>query len=197
LAPEQKALEAEINFAKCDAYAFGVLVYYLITGKLPEGCFDLPSRILPNHRLNWDLLINRCLQNNPNVRPQKLVNAMNEYLRAPRSVSKEMQSLSEVEQKVENVLQMAFEFPAKGVSPVPSSSQEAPKPVIRPAEIVRPEYEPDPAAIFQRDLLVSHYEPLKVEAKVVEPLLTEMIVVPGGQYFRGSTEGAAMRCRAI
>jgi formylglycine-generating enzyme required for sulfatase activity len=194
LAPEQKSLEADLNFAKCDAYSFGVLVYYFLTGKLPEGCFDLPSRILPNHRLNWDLLINRCLQNNPNVRPQKLLNAMNEYLRAPRSVSKEVQSLSEVEQKVENVLQMAFEFPPKGavppsVSPV-ASAVEAPKPVIKPAEIARPEYEADPGAIFQRDLLVSHYEPKKVEEKEVEPLLTEMIVVPGGQYFRGSTEGA-------
>jgi formylglycine-generating enzyme required for sulfatase activity len=189
LAPEQKSLEAELNFAKCDAYAFGVLVYYFLTGKLPEGCFDLPSRILPNHRLNWDLLINRCLQNNPNVRPQKLVNAMNEYLRAPRSVPREMQSLSEVEQKEESVLQMAFEFPAKSAASVPQPS-EVPKPVIKPAEIARPEYDSDPAAIFQRDLLVSHYEPKKVESNEVEPLLTEMIVVPGGQYIRGSADGA-------
>ena len=189
LSPEQKAFEPEIHFAKCDAYAFGVLTYYFLTGKFPEGCFDLPSKLLPNHHLNWDLLINRCLQNNPNLRPQKLVNAMNEYLRAPRAIPKEMQSLAEVEPKVESILQMAFEFPAKTVAPAPST-QEAPKPVIKPAEIARPEYEADPAAIFQRDLLVSHYEPKKVEEREVEPLLTEMIVVPGGQYLRGSTEGA-------
>jgi len=195
LSPEQKALESDINFAKCDAYAFGVLAYYVLMGKLPEGCFDLPSKVLPNHHLNWDLLINRCLQNNPNLRPQKLVNAMNEYLRAPRSISKEMRS--EAEQKPESILQMAFEFPAKSAAPVPTPTpapaiiaQEAPKPVIKPAEIARPEYEPDPAAIFQRDLLVSHYEPKKIEEKEIEPLLTEMIVVPGGQYMRGSTEGA-------
>jgi len=182
LAPEQKALESELNFAKCDAYAFGVLAYFLLTHRLPEGCFEMPSRLLPDHKLNWDLLINRCLQTNPNVRPQKLVCAMNEYLRAPK---KEMVSLSDVEGKVESVLQMAFEFPAK--TEVPTESL---KPVIKPAEISRPEFEADPGAIFQRDLLVSHYEPKKVEVSEIEPLLTEMIVVPGGTYVRGSNEGA-------
>ncbi len=184
LSPEQKALEPEVNFGKCDAYAFGVLTYYFLTGKLPEGCFDLPSRILPDHRLNWDLLINRCLQNNPNVRPQKLLSAMDEYLRAPQ-----VQTLLETDEKKESILQMAFEFPAKTLAPA-QTPLEAPKPVIKPTEIARPEYEPDPAAIFQRDLLVSHYEPKKIEEREVQPLLTEMIVVPGGQYFRGSPEGA-------
>lgn len=192
LSPEQRGLESDVAFVKCDAYAFGVLAYYFLCGKLPEGCFDMPSRILPDHQLNWDLLISRCLQPNPNVRPQKLVVAMNEYLRAPRSVGKEMQSLGEIEPKVENVLQMAFEFPAKVEAPpiVAAAVQEPLKPVIKPAEIARPEYEPDPAAIFQRDLMVSHYEPKKVEIKEVEPILTEMVVIPGGTYHRGSNEGA-------
>jgi formylglycine-generating enzyme required for sulfatase activity/tRNA A-37 threonylcarbamoyl transferase component Bud32 len=189
LAPEQKALEADLNLARCDTYAFGVLVYYFLTGKLPEGCFDLPSRLLPDHRLNWDLLINRCLQNNPNVRPLKLIDAMNEYLLAPRTIFKEMHLLSEVGQKEESTLQMAFEFPAKGNASIQPAA-EALKPVIKAPEIARPEYEPDPAAIFQRDLLVSHYEPKKVEARDVEPILTEMVIIPGGQYFRGSSEGA-------
>lgn len=190
LAPEQKSLDADINLMKCDGYAFGVLVYYFLTGKLPEGCFDLPSRLLPDHQLNWDLLINRCLQTNPNVRPQKLVSAMTELLRAPKTAQKDAPSLMEGEQKVENVLQMAFEFPPKAVAEPIAFQSADPKPVIKPAEIARPEYEADPAAIFQRDLLVSHYEPKKVELSTVEPLLTEMIVVPGGTYARGSNEGA-------
>lgn len=189
LAPEQKNLESDINLAKCDDYAFGVLVYYFLTGKQPEGCFDLPSRLLPDHRLNWDLLINRCLQNNPNVRPQKLVSAMEEYLRAPRSVPREIQSLSEAEPKVENTLQMAFEFPTK-VEPAVVPPAGALKPILKPTEISRPEFDSDPAAFFQRDLLVSHYEPKKVELSEIEPILTEMIVVPGGAYTRGSNEGA-------
>jgi formylglycine-generating enzyme required for sulfatase activity len=205
LAPEQKKfLASDIQMEKCDAYAFGILTYYFLTSKIPEGCFDLPSKLLPTHLLNWDLLINRCLQNNPNVRPQKLTLAMDEYLRAPRTVGKELYSLGEIEPKVDNILQMAFEFPVNAVpKPLPpidletnvhpspiSSSSEILKPVIRPALIARPEYEPDPGAVFQRDLMVSHYEPTKIEVKEVEPILTEMVIIPGGAYSRGSNEGA-------
>lgn len=194
LAPEQKMFDGSIVEEKADAYAFGVLSYYLLTQKIPEGCFDLPSRIASDAKGNWDLLINRCLQFNPNIRPQKLIFAMNEYLRAPRPVGRELHHLSEVEGKIENSLQMDFEFPQKpeGESAIGVIAEVATslKPVIKPQEIVRPEYEQDPGAIFQRDLHVSHYTPTKVEIKEIEPILTEMIVVPGGQYLRGSSEGA-------
>lgn len=178
LAPEQKVADAELT-PKIDAYAFGILVYYVLFQKIPEGCFELPSRLLPESTQNWDLFINRCLQSNANVRPQNLTQALQEYLTAPRA-AKEMQSLGEIEPKVENILQMAFEL-----EPV-----EALKPVLKPQEIARPEYEPDPAAIFQRDTHVSHYTPNKVEIQEIEPILTEMVVVPGGTYLRGSSEGA-------
>jgi len=192
LAPEQKLLLPEPVSEKCDAYAFGALVYYMLMNRLPEGCFDLPSRVLGDHQMNWDLLISRCLQYNPNVRPQKLVFAMEEYLRAPRSVPREMQSLSEIENKVDSILQMAFEFPKKGEPALMAAAEDAGplKPVIKAPEIIRPEFEADPGAIFHRDMLVSHYEPKKVEIKEVEPILTEMVVIPGGAYHRGSNEGA-------
>lgn len=188
LAPEQKSLQPDSVGPKSDAYAFGILTYYVLMGKIPEGCFDLPSRVLGNHQLNWDLFINRCLQTNPNVRPQKLITAMDEYLKAPRAVPRETQALSEVEPKLESVMQMAFEFPQK--VEVPTHDPAHLKPVIKPAEIARPEYEADPGAIFQRDTMVSHYEPKKVEIREVEPILTEMVVIPGGTYMRGSNEGA-------
>jgi len=177
LAPEQKELDADLTL-KMDTYAFGILAYYLLFRKIPEGCFELPSRAFPNAEQNWDFLINRCLQVHPNIRPQKLISAMQEYLPAPRAILKEMLSLAEAEPKGETTLQMAFEL------------EEAPKPVLRPQELSRPEYEADPAAIFQRDTHVSHYTPNKVEVKEIEPLLTEMAVVPGGTYLRGSSEGA-------
>jgi formylglycine-generating enzyme required for sulfatase activity/tRNA A-37 threonylcarbamoyl transferase component Bud32 len=191
LSPEQKAIQPEALTPKCDGYAFGVLTYYILMNRLPEGCFDLPSKVLGHHTLNWDLFINRCLQTNPNVRPIKLVSALDEYLKAPRSVPKEMQSLSEIEPKVDSLLQMAFEFPGKGVPvAVPVVENTNLKPVLKPTEITRPEYESDPGAIFQRDTMVSHYEPKKVEIREVEPILTEMVVIPGGAYVRGSNEGA-------
>jgi len=199
MAPEQKSLHLEPASPHVDAYSFGILTYYLLLQKIPEGCFDLPSRALPEAKQNWDLLINRCLQANPNVRPQKLTLAMEEYLSAPRAISKEMLSLAEIEPKVDSILQMAFEFPHKtGEEPVletapiddPEPEQMALKPVLKPQEIARPEYESDPSAVFQRDTLVSHYVPKKVEVREIEPLLSEMVVVPGGTYNRGSNEGA-------
>ncbi len=178
LAPEQKVADSELNF-KVDAFAFGVLAYYLLSHKIPEGCFDLPSRCAPDAVKNWDFLINRLLQNNPNVRPQKLFFAMREYLEAPRLSASERHHLSEVEVKIENVHQLAFPL-----------EQTDPKPVLKPAEIERPEYESDPGAIFQREMQVCLYTPSKVEALEIDPLLTEMVVVPGGVYNRGSNDGA-------
>jgi len=189
MAPEQKELDARPAEPKADGYAFGILAYYMLIRKLPEGCFDLPSKLLPDWKYHWDLLISRCLQTNPNVRPQKLMQAMQEYLRAPRTVPKEMISLAEMEGKVENIHQMAFEFPAK--QEAHSNHHEGLlKPVLKPQEIARPQYESDPGAIFHQGTMVSHYTPTKVEENEVEPILTEMLVVPGGTYFRGSAEGA-------
>lgn len=188
LAPEQKS-EGLQNDCKVDTYAFGILAYYLLLQKIPEGCFELPSRALPHLSQNWDLLINRCLQINPNVRPEGLGQALKEYLPVPKTILKELLHLSEVETKLDSSLQMAFELdsaaPAKMAPP-----SEIPKPILKPQEIARPEYEPDPGAIFQREMQVSHYTPNKVELPEVEPVLTEMVVVPEGTYVRGSAEGA-------
>ena len=64
------------------------------------------------------------------------------------------------------------------------------KPIINPQKVDRPIYEPDPGAIFQKELNVSYYQPKKAEIKNVEPLLTEMVIVPGGSYSRGSDNGS-------
>lgn len=178
LAPEQKGEEGVVSI-KTDSYSFGILAYYTLFQRLPEGCFELPSRALPLATQNWDLLLSRCLQHSQSIRPEKLVQALKESLVAPRQTA-EMLSLSEIEPKVENILQMAFEL----------EPTEALKPVLKPQEIARPEYEPDPGAVFQRDMHVSHYTPNKEEVREIEPLLSEMAVIPGGHYYRGSAEGA-------
>ncbi len=191
LAPEQKAFHEYETDAKVDAYAFGVLAYFLLTGKTPDGCFELPSKLRADLQKNWDLLIHRCLQNNPHTRPQKFVQAMHEYLSVSRSIVKDSSQTAEGELPIDSIFQMSFEFPkeqeaVKTASPPPA---EMLKPVLKSQEITRPEYEPDPGAIFQRETLVSHYVPKKAEIQEIEPLLTEMVVIPGGIYSRGSNEG--------
>jgi formylglycine-generating enzyme required for sulfatase activity len=105
-----------------------------------------------------------------------------------------MMTLAQAETKLESVQQMSFEF--QGAKAAVSSGPEEQKtdvflkPMLKQGEIARPEYDQDPASVFHRDMHVSQYIPKKVEIKEIEPILTEMVVVSGGHYLRGSNEGA-------
>lgn len=63
------------------------------------------------------------------------------------------------------------------------------RPILRTAQLERPRTDPDPAAIFQIDASVKHYIPERKEIKNTQPLLTEMVVIPGGTFYRGSKDG--------
>jgi formylglycine-generating enzyme required for sulfatase activity len=160
LAPEQKVAAENISHAKADTYAFGVLVYYLLTKRFPEGFFELPSQVAPHYKLNWDRLVKACLQTDPQKRPTGLRKALEELL-------------------------------PDGAAPEPEAEAALPslQPVLKPGEIVRPEYEADPGAIFQTESVVARYQPQPQEHKEINPLLTEMVVVRGGTFYRGSSNG--------
>lgn len=78
LAPEQKS--SGKHSTKSDIYAFGILLYYLLTGEYPEGYFDMPSKKTPELKWNWDLLICRSLQTDPMKRPDHLSEKIEELL---------------------------------------------------------------------------------------------------------------------
>lgn len=171
LAPEQKkALKKEPLESKVDVYAFGVLLYYLIMGEFPEGFFELPSERVSHFKLNWDALISSCLKTDPEKRPS--------------SLKKMLEELS------------VASFPLIRES---LSSEKSLKPILRPQEIIRPEYEPDPGAIFQTDTTIARYHPKEVEAKSSAPLLSEMAIIPQGSFMRGSNRGSRdeMPCHAV
>jgi formylglycine-generating enzyme required for sulfatase activity len=71
LAPEQKKMT--LPTAAADAYAFGVLVYYLITGQFPEGLFIPIKEQAPLYQYDWDAVINPCLAFDIDRRPLKLL----------------------------------------------------------------------------------------------------------------------------
>ncbi len=197
LAPEQKSLEVLNPDPKIDSYSFGVLAYYLLSRKMPEGCFELPSRIFPEAVGNWDYLISRCLQMNPAQRPVVLSHALNECLKTSRIQTSEMLSLSEIESKLDKAQQLSFPFfPPSTEKKEPSMELAAaeacatPKPVLRQGEIARPEFDNDPAEIFHRDMMVSPYVPKKAEVTEIDPLLTDMVIIPAGTYLRGSNDGS-------
>jgi len=200
LAPEQKRFASALSLdAKTDTFAFGTLAYYLITKEFPEGCFNSAQDSAPEFKLNWDMLISRCLQKDPLKRPTYLIRAMEEFLRKESSEDAPF-SWKEASEKVESKMQMSFSFPSE--KPIeekeepkyfafePPSEDDSLKPLLKAPQIDRPTYEPDPGAIFQRELSVSRYQPTQVEVKEVEPILTEMVIIPGGTYSRGSRDGA-------
>src|SRR6202030_822538 len=53
----------------------------------------------------------------------------------------------------------------------------------------RPVVDHDPAAAFRIDSTVKHYTPERKEVKNIQPILTEMVVIPGGAFWRGSNNG--------
>ncbi len=60
---------------------------------------------------------------------------------------------------------------------------------LKPTEITRPQFEPDPGAIFQTENVVVRYKPTEEERKLVDPIATEMVIVEGGSFYRGSNQG--------
>lgn len=70
-----------------------------------------------------------------------------------------------------------------------NNSGGALRPILRTAQLERPRTDHDPAAAFQIDASVKHYVPERKEIKNIQPLLTEMVVIPGGSFNRGSKDG--------
>lgn len=76
LAPEQKvASHPKAHSLQADLYAFGTLLYYLLTAQFPEGRFDLPSECAPALKKRWDSLICSLLHPDPERRPAQLLPA--------------------------------------------------------------------------------------------------------------------------
>jgi len=63
------------------------------------------------------------------------------------------------------------------------------KPVLSERQIEKPDLGVDPAAVFQTTNSVKQYHPEKKSCPDVKPLLSEMVVVKGGTFYRGSDDG--------
>ena len=217
LAPEQKTYREKLVGSQADVYAFGVLAYFLIMYTFPEGRFPLPSEIYPDFRLNWDALIKECLKPDPTLRPDSLPAVLEQLIRPERGqigaaaekggggteeksnsldweegygVSQAKASgrvggslLVDSKPKVARHQSRIFEEISGAVR------QNNPKPVLNPGEIKRPEYDPDPAAAFHVESTVARYTPKQDEVKDVTPLESDMVIIKGGEFHRGSNEG--------
>lgn len=211
LAPEQKKME-HLTDAKADVYAFGVLAYNLLLGEFPEGVFDFPSKRFPDYKWNWDHLIQSCLQSDPANRPERVLDFL-ESIRKKNTFAPVVQSGTErfkeaaetyskgVDQthsfiqecressETTNEFEGSINEGAQKVIHTGGTQTATLKPVLRVAQLERPETDLDPAATLRVDTTVKYYVPERKEVKNIQPLLTDMIVVPGGNFLRGSNDG--------
>lgn len=64
------------------------------------------------------------------------------------------------------------------------------KPILSKSVLERPSIDHDPAAQFSHQPVVSQYKPEKHDITEVEPLLNDMVIIEGGQFYRGCDSSA-------
>ncbi len=79
MSPEQKVSSAHVD-ATTDIYAVGIMLYEILMGKRPMGCFKLPSQIDPKIPKRFDEIISKCLSQDPASRYQNTVDLKNDLL---------------------------------------------------------------------------------------------------------------------
>ncbi len=195
LAPEQKRFDdAQVVDAKADVYAFGILAYYLLTNEFPDGIFDPPSK-RKQYRYQWDYLVRACLQSNPTKRPTHLLPLLEAIV--PQSVSIADEGHAYAQEKKEFEIETAENKQPSGQvnSPLHNSESETTsvaavatlKPLFQEPQLERPQTEPDP--IFQVNAAVKAYHPERKDLSNIKPLMTDMFVIEGGNFYRGSQDG--------
>lgn len=183
LAPEQKSLEkAALVGPAADVYSFGILAYYLLMNEYPEGYFDLPSDKFPECRYQWDRLIKECLRSSPRNRPLQL----RQSLEAVKRKRESMQAHPTAE-----ALTLKADPAMEALAGTRAAQREEAhlRPVIRNTQIDRPRHDPDPGAVFNLDTSVKQYTPERKEEGSAQPIPTEMVVIEGGAFYRGSNDG--------
>ena len=209
LAPEQRIYREKPVGPKADFYAFGVLAYFLLLHSFPEGSFPLPREANPDFRLNWDGLVQTCLRPDPNQRPNCLLSVLDQLVKpSPKAIKEAAEGESLVEEELDwggaseegeetHGIAIATEVveeeitvsQKKMLKELSRLVKKEAKPDLKPCEIKRPEYHPDPAAAFHIDPIVARYIPKEKEIKHIDPIQTQMKVIEGGEYYRGSDEG--------
>jgi formylglycine-generating enzyme required for sulfatase activity len=197
LAPEQKRIDfPKFVDTKADVYSFGVLAYYMLMGEFPEGFFVMPSEN-DEFKMDWDRLIKACLQTDVDRRPEYLIPVL-EAVKKGKATALIRPSLSENpleyavktnEQEAIPTEELCMQQVVRTASTSGQLSQLSLRPVLQVTQLERPVTDLDPGAVFQIDTSVKHYNPERKEIKNTQPLLTDMVIITGKNFYRGSNDG--------
>ncbi|ANG66603.1 SUMF1/EgtB/PvdO family nonheme iron enzyme [Chlamydia gallinacea] len=190
-----------------DTYAFGVIVYFLLFRRLPQGMFPLPSEIFPGYLYDWDGLLHSCLHYSPEQRPKKLVSILKKKVLGEQLLNVKMQCVDETRdshQEIENP--QVFSLMKEGENIVESIDVTAPAFVLVEAKSIdeamntsldsvedgdkeEESYSHALQSLLVREPIVSRYVEEEKEETQPQPLFTEMVFISGGEFTRGSREG--------
>lgn len=165
LAPEQKKLEHASVLS--DTFAFGVLAYYVIGKHFPEGALEPVKHFAPEYQYQWDMLFKECLQYQQEKRRKELLPLLEEIKGSLKPKPRPMEETGREVPKIDAHLLTI---------PEPQ--------LVEVAAHTNPIHQ-----MLNREPIVTEYQPERKEKKDIKPILTNMIAIPGGQYFRGSNQG--------
>lgn len=107
MAPESLILGAGVD-RRADVYAVGVMLYQMLTGRLPRGIFKPPSELVPGLDPRLDDIVHKALQEDRELRfatTAEMRRAMDDILtrpviakEAPRTVAQTLQAEASVEE---------------------------------------------------------------------------------------------------
>lgn len=174
LAPEQRIHQERTSVdIRADNYAFGVLVYFLITGRYPELILEPVSSYAPEYKLNWDQLLTQCLQSNPEKRAFFLEPLLDQLLENKQSSDR----LEIFEQEKEMSFSNSMTNESSLSEPAPHKAEN-----FSVGERIQER--------IRSELTVTQYRPEVREDRQIEPLLSEGVMIPGGKFWRGSNQGS-------
>ncbi|HCN78217.1 MAG TPA: hypothetical protein DIT13_13605 [Verrucomicrobiales bacterium] len=127
MAPEALMLGSSADH-RADIYAVGVMLYQMLTGKVPHGMFELPSRQVPDLDPRYDDIIARAMREDRELRYQQIAELRRDL------DTMLTQPVVKVEEKAE-----------KAPAALPTKDRPQ-RPVGRPASPPKPEPSPEPPA---------------------------------------------------
>jgi formylglycine-generating enzyme required for sulfatase activity/predicted Ser/Thr protein kinase len=147
MSPEARSMRP--SDARSDLWSFGVIAYYLLTGRKPHGIAENPSQLVPGLDSRWDKFIKVCLANDPAQRYQTAAAALAALRQIPHKSGGKGWWWAVAAVAVLAVAGVAYwQWPrSRPVPPAPVAAATQPDPLIPAAVSTRADPPPEPLRV--------------------------------------------------